>query len=164
VTVERLQREAAGVDLAALGHEFLDLCVEIQVSWEGFVAELGEAALHAQGDARPVEQHRRLEALALEPHRLQQVDETDRAFEGHRVERDERLFTGCRLDVFEHLLFVIDEEVTGLVGSSFDLGHDASVSDRSQCEPRATLRRASKTALSALIPRPRYWAETSELS
>src|ERR1043165_9743730 len=51
---------AARVDLAALGHEFLDLRVEVQMTRKRLVTELWKAALHAERDPRPVEQHRRI--------------------------------------------------------------------------------------------------------
>jgi hypothetical protein len=82
VAVECLQREPAGIGLAALGDELGDLIVEILSAREGFITELGKAALYAQGDARPVEQNGGLEALAKKASRLKQVDEADRAFEG----------------------------------------------------------------------------------
>src|SRR3954470_12368477 len=94
VTVQRLQREAAGVDLAAFGHELRDLVIEVLMPRERGIPERREAALHAQRDARPVEQHRGLESLALQTRRLQQVDEADRTFERDGVEGDERLLAG----------------------------------------------------------------------
>jgi putative flavoprotein involved in K+ transport len=47
------------------------------VAGEGFVAELGEAALHAHGHARPVQQDAGLEALAQEPRNLERADATN---------------------------------------------------------------------------------------
>ena len=76
---------------------------------EGFVADLGKAALHAERDAGAIEQHGGLEALAQQAGRLQQVDEADRALEGDSMEGDERFFAGIRLDVLEHLLFIVDQ-------------------------------------------------------
>jgi hypothetical protein len=115
VAVQRLQREAACVHLAAFGDELGDLVVEVQVAGEGLVAQRGKAALHAQRHAGAVQQDRGLEALALQPRGLQQVDEADRAFEGDGVEGDERLLAGFGLDVGEDLLFVVDEELAFLV-------------------------------------------------
>ena len=83
---------------------------------ERLVAELGEAALHAERDAGSVEQDRGLEAFAHQARRLQQVDETDRAFEGDGVEGDQRFLAGLGFDVFEYLLLVIDEIVALLMG------------------------------------------------
>src|SRR5271170_4343621 len=80
VSVERLQREAACVDLASLGHELHHLAVHGQVSWKRFVPEFGKAALKAQRDAGTVKQHGRFEALTLQASGLQKVHEADRAF------------------------------------------------------------------------------------
>ena len=57
MAVERLQSEAAGIDLAALRHELLDLLVHRHVAGEGLVAKGREAALHAKRDAGAVEQN-----------------------------------------------------------------------------------------------------------
>ncbi len=123
MAVERLQREAAGVDLAAFGHELGELVVEVLRAGKGLVAELRKTALNAQGHARAIEQNRRLEAFALEPQRLQDIDETDGAFEGDGVECDQRLLARLGFDVFEHLLFVIDQIVALLVGRHGHSGH-----------------------------------------
>src|SRR5882757_11287092 len=80
--VQRLEGEAAGIDLAAVGHDLLDAVVEVEVPGEGLVAELGKAALDAEGHARAVEQNRGLEPLLDEAGGLEEIDETDRAFEG----------------------------------------------------------------------------------
>ena len=116
VPVERLKREAAGVDLAAFANELRDLVVEVLSAGKRLVAKLGEAALDAKRDARAVKQDRGLEPFPLKPRRLQQIDEADRAFERDGVKGDERLFARLRLDVLEYLLLVIDEEVALLVG------------------------------------------------
>src|SRR3984957_298679 len=123
VPVKRLQREAAGIDFAALGDELRDLIVEVLSAWERFVADFGKAALDAEGDAWPVEQNGGLEAFALKAGRLKQVDEADRAFEGDRVERHEGLFPGLRLDVLENLFLIVDEGVAFLVGRMSDRWH-----------------------------------------
>ena len=81
-----------------------DLVVEILVTRKRLVAELREAALHAERDAGAVKQDRGLEALAHQARGLQQVDEADRAFEGDGVERDQRLFAGLGFHVLENLL------------------------------------------------------------
>jgi hypothetical protein len=97
VPIERLQREAAGIGLAALGDELGDLIVEVLSAWKGFVADLRKAALDAKGDAWPIKQNGGLEAFAEKAGRLKQVDEADRALEGDRVERDEGFSPGCAL-------------------------------------------------------------------
>jgi G3E family GTPase len=137
VAVERLQREAARVDLASFAHELLDLRVEVEVPRERLVAELRKAALHAERHARPVEQDGRLETFAFQAHRLQQVHEPDRAFEGHRVERDQGFFPWFGLHVLEDLLLVVDQEVTGFVRSELDLGHWISPSGSKRRRERA---------------------------
>src|SRR6516165_6699721 len=72
VTVQRLQRKAAGIDLAALGHELGQLVVEVLRARKCFVAELGKPALHAERHAGAIEENSGLEAFALQPQRLQQ--------------------------------------------------------------------------------------------
>lgn len=79
--------------------------------------------LIAERHTRAVEQHRRLEALALQARRLQQVHEADRSFERNRVECHERLLARFRLDVFEYFFLVIDEEISFLVQRLIDCGH-----------------------------------------
>src|SRR5262249_11960106 len=51
VTVKRLQRKAARIDLAAFAHELGQLIVEVLVAREGFVAEFWKAALDAERDS-----------------------------------------------------------------------------------------------------------------
>src|ERR1700712_2040598 len=106
--VEGLGREPAGIDLAALGHELLQLVVEVQVPREGLIAETREAALDAEGDAGAVEQDGGVEALALQAGRLEEVHEADLALEGDGVEGDERLLARLGLHVLEDLLLVVD--------------------------------------------------------
>jgi hypothetical protein len=71
---------------------------------------------NAERHAGPIEQDRGLEPFALEPQRLEDVDETDGAFEGHGMERHECLLARRGFDVLEDLLFVIDQIVALLVG------------------------------------------------
>src|SRR5277367_6681690 len=116
VAVERLEGEPASVDLAALAHGFGQLIVEVLMPGESLVAEARESALDPERDAGSVEQHRGVEALALQPGRLEEVDETDRALEGDGMESDERFLAGFGFDVLEHLLFVVDQIVARLMG------------------------------------------------
>jgi hypothetical protein len=51
--------------------------------------------LHAERDARAIQEDRGLESLALKARRLQEIDEADRAFESDRVEGDKSLSPGC---------------------------------------------------------------------
>jgi len=44
--------------------------------------------------------------------RLEHVDEADRSFECDGVERDQGLLARYGFDVLEHLLFVVDQEIT----------------------------------------------------
>ena len=93
--------------------------------WPGNASlpEFGIAALDAQEHARPVQQHARLEALAHEARGLEHVHEADRAFEGDRVECDERLLSRACFDVLEDLLLIVDEKIAFLVLCFFDGGH-----------------------------------------
>jgi hypothetical protein len=91
---------------------------------KGLVAERREAALHAERDAGAVQQDGGLEALALQARGLQQVDEADRAFEGDGVEGDERFLARFGLNVFEDLLFVVDEVFACGVRGFEDFGHE----------------------------------------
>ena len=70
MAVERLQGEAAGVDLAALVHELREPLVDEEMAGEGLVAELREAALDAERHAGAVEQDRGLVALPQQARRL----------------------------------------------------------------------------------------------
>src|SRR5215471_18907387 len=71
VAVEHLQRETAAEDLPAFAHELGQLVAEVLRAREWLVAQLRKAALHAQRHAGPVQQHRGLEAFALQAQRLQ---------------------------------------------------------------------------------------------
>jgi hypothetical protein len=64
MAIERLQRETAGIDLAAFFHELDNLVVEILVAGKCLGAECGEATLYAERDAGTVKKDGRLEALA----------------------------------------------------------------------------------------------------
>src|ERR1700722_5054619 len=121
MSVKRLQREAAGVDLAAFGHELHQRVVEVLMSGECLVADLGKTALDAEGDAGAIQQDRGLETLAHQARGLQHVDEADRAFEGDRVKRHQGFFTGVCFDVFENFLFVVDQDVA-LFASGYRYG------------------------------------------
>ena len=126
VPVERLEREAAAVDLATFAHELRELVVEVLVAREGIVAETREATLHAERDAWAVEKDRRLETLAKQAGRLQQVHEADGTLEGDSVKRDEGFFPRFGLHVLEHLLLVVDEEIALLVVRNIDCRHIGS--------------------------------------
>src|SRR5882672_11204816 len=58
VTVKRLQRKAARIDLAAFPHELGQLIVEVLVARKGFVAEFRKAALDAERHAGSIEEDR----------------------------------------------------------------------------------------------------------
>jgi hypothetical protein len=45
--------EAAGIDFATLGDELCNLIVEVLSPLKRFIADLGKAALNAEGDAGP---------------------------------------------------------------------------------------------------------------
>lgn len=94
VAVQCLQGEAAGVDLAALVHEALELIVEVLCAGERLVADLGEAALDAEGDAGSIQEDGRFISFAGEADRLKDVHEADGAFERDGVESDESLLAG----------------------------------------------------------------------
>src|ERR1700733_3277315 len=76
VAVQRLQREPAGIGLAALGHELRDLIVEVLSAREGFIADLRKAALHAESDAWAIEQNGGFEAFAEKAGRLNKINKT----------------------------------------------------------------------------------------
>src|SRR6202048_3126503 len=123
VTVERLQRKAACIDLAAFAHELGQLIVEVLVTRKGFVTKLWKAALNAERHAWPIEKDRGLEALGLQTQRLKHVHEADPAFEGDGVKGDEGFLTRLGLDVLEHLLFVVDQVVALLMRGRSDGRH-----------------------------------------
>src|SRR5260370_3318921 len=85
VTVKRLQRKAARIDLAAFTHELGQLIVEVLVARKGFVAEFRKAAQDAEGHAGSIEEDRSRDALQLEAQRLKHVHETNRALEDNVV-------------------------------------------------------------------------------
>lgn len=87
VPVERLQRETAGVDLAAIGDDLLDAIVEVEVAGKYFVAQFWKSALDTKRDPGPVEQHGRFEAFLYQPRSLKQIKQADRALEGDGVKR-----------------------------------------------------------------------------
>ena len=123
VAVERLEREPARVDLAALGHEGADLLVDDEVPGERLGRELRKAPLDAEQHARPIQEDARLEPLPHQARGLQHVHEADRPLERHGMEGDERLLSGLGLHVFEYLLLVVDEEIAFLVLGQCDGGH-----------------------------------------
>jgi hypothetical protein len=55
-------------------------------------------------------QNRCVLPIALQARRLKQIDQTDRAFERHGMEGDERLLAGFGFGILEDLLLVIDEK------------------------------------------------------
>src|SRR5450755_1920939 len=112
VSVERLQRKTAGIDLAAFCHELDQRVVEILMTGKCLVPNFREATLHAERHARTVQENRSLEAFAHQPRGLQHIDETDRAFERDRMKCHQCLFARFGFDVLENLLFVIDQKVT----------------------------------------------------
>src|SRR5580658_283021 len=128
VAIERLEGEAARVDLAPLGHEGTHLLIDDQMTWKRFGAELRKAPLDAEEHPRTIEEHARFESLSHEAYGLEHVDQADRAFEGDRVKSDERLLAGLGFDIFEDLLFVVDEEVAFLVSGQIDGRHDRILS------------------------------------
>src|ERR1700684_457524 len=123
VAVQRLQREPAGLGLAALGHELRYLIVEVLSALEGFIANLRKTALHAESDAWAIEQNGGFEAFAEKASRLKQIDEANRAFEGDGVECHKGFFAGLRLDVLENLFLIAEEGVAFLVGRMGDRWH-----------------------------------------
>src|SRR5260370_35025310 len=123
VTVKRLQRKAARIDLAAFAHELGQLIVEVLVTRKGFVAEFRKAALDAERHAGSIEEDRGRQALALEAQRLQHVHETNRALEGDGVKGNEGLLARLGFDVLEHLLFIVDQVVALLMSGCGDRRH-----------------------------------------
>ncbi len=124
MAIEGLQGKATGIDLAALVHELLQPCVEVEMAIEGGVAELGKTALHAEGDARSVKQDRGFKPFIDQATRLQQVDQTDGSFKGDGVKRDQRFFTRFGFHIGEHLLLVVHEKITRLIGRTADSRHE----------------------------------------
>jgi putative flavoprotein involved in K+ transport len=124
VAIERLQSEAAGIDLAALIHELLQTGVEVEMAVEGRVAELGKTALNAESDARTIEQDRGFKPFVDQTTRLQQIDQADGSFKGHGVKSNQRFFTRFGFDIGEHLLLVVDEEIARLIGRTADSRHE----------------------------------------
>src|SRR5690606_41730037 len=102
VPVQRLQREPACVRFAAFTHELDELPVHREMSRESFVAQLGKTALNAQRHAWPIQQHRSLEALPVQPGCLQQIDQASRPFERHGVKRDQSLLPRLGFDVWKY--------------------------------------------------------------
>src|SRR5260370_3914427 len=123
VTVKRLQRKAARIDLAAFTHELGQLIVEVLVARKGFVAQFRKAALDAERHAGSIEEDRGREALALEAQRLKHVHETNRALEGDGVKGNEGLLARLGFDVLEHLLFIVDQVVALLMSGCGDGRH-----------------------------------------
>jgi hypothetical protein len=121
--IQRLQREPAGIDLATLGHESLEVFFKVLLAGKRLVTDLWKATLHAQQDAGAIEQDRRLEPLFVQADRVEDVYQPDRALEGHGVRGHKRLFARLGLYVFENLGRVIDEMVAGFVGVPGDCGH-----------------------------------------
>jgi len=66
VPVQSLQREPAGINFAAFGHEFVDLVGVVLMARKSLVAQARKAALNAQRYARPIQQDRGFKALALQ--------------------------------------------------------------------------------------------------
>src|ERR1700722_5716197 len=123
VAVERLEREAARIDLSAFGHERPYLLIDHQMTGECLRSNLGKPPLDAEKHARPIEEDARIEALAHQARGLKHVDQADRPFEGHRVEGHERLFARLGFDVFEDLFLVVDEEISLFVRRCRDSRH-----------------------------------------
>src|SRR5262245_61727318 len=123
VTVKRLQRKAARIDLAAFAHELGELIVEVLVARKRFVAEFRKAALDAEGHAGSIEEDRGFEALALEAQRLKHVHEANRTFEGDGMKGNEGFLARLGLDVLKHLLFVVDQIVALLMSDRGDSRH-----------------------------------------
>src|SRR5580698_1318569 len=123
VAVEHLQREPAAINLTALTHEFGELIAKVLRAGEWLVAQFRKTTLYAERDTRPIQQHRGLKSFSLQTQRLKNIDETDGAFEGDGVKRDERFFSGLRFNVLKDLFFVIDQIVTFLMRSCGDGGH-----------------------------------------
>lgn len=116
MAVQRLQGKAAGVDFPAFGHKLRQLIGVVLMAWESFGAEGGEPALHAEHHPRAVQQDGGGETFALQTGGLQHIDEADRTFESDGVERHQRLLPRLGFYVLKDFLFIIDQEITGLVG------------------------------------------------
>src|SRR5260370_8664999 len=65
VTVKRLQRKAARIDLAAFAHELGQLIVEVLVARKGFVAEFRKPAQDPERHAVSIEEVRSRVSLVL---------------------------------------------------------------------------------------------------
>ena len=91
------------------------MIVEVLRAGEGLVADLGEAALDAEGDAGSIQEDGRFIAFARESDRLEDVHEANGALERDGVESDESLLAGFGFDILEDLFLVVYEEIAFLV-------------------------------------------------
>ena len=129
--VERSGGEAAGIDVAALIHEGLELLVVGLLAGEGLVAHAGVPAGRCGDEgARSVEHDGGVESLAVDAGAGEQVDEAHRPFERDGVEKDVGSLTFLCLVIRKDLLFVIDDRVARLDPLSNDLDHLDSLSSR----------------------------------
>lgn len=123
LAVERLGGEAAGIHLAALGHECGEAFVDQKVPREGFVAQGRESPLKAERDAWPIKQDGGLVTFAQKPCGVQRIDEADGAFESDAVKGHERFLARIGLDVIKDLFFIVDQDVAIFVGGNVYCGH-----------------------------------------
>src|SRR5215213_9687856 len=116
--------EPAGIDVAALVHEGLQLLVVAEGARERLVTDLWVAAgsgCHQR--AGTVEHQVGVEALSVDAGCREHVDQPYRALERHRVHEDEGLFPRFRLDVLEDLVLVIYDRITFADALTHDLCH-----------------------------------------
>src|SRR3954449_10815851 len=143
--VERAAREAAGVDRTALLDERPELLVDRHVARERLVADLREAAgAGGHEDAGPVEDEVRLEPLAHQARRGEQVDETDRSLVGDRVHERVGGLALLGLDVGKELLLRVEQLGTRRCVGEVGLGHNALPSGGS--DPRRVRRGSFRIA------------------
>ena len=110
--VQRPHGEPAGVDLGPLLQEGLELVVDGEMAGEGLLADRRIAAgARRQQHPGAVQHDRHVEALAHEAGRGQEVDQRNGSLVGHRVDEDERLLALLGLDVGEHLLLDVEEDL-----------------------------------------------------
>src|SRR6266496_2032442 len=116
--------EAAGVYLAALVHERLELPVVVHVAGEGLVAHLWEPAGRGRDErAGPEQDDVGVEALAADARCGQEVDNRYGALEGDAMHEDVRLLSWLSLVVLEDLVLVVDDCLTGVDTLVHELCH-----------------------------------------
>lgn len=124
LAIQRLGREAAGIDLAAFRHELGESFVHQEMTWESLIAKRWEAFLESHGDAWAIEQDGGLVTFAQQASGDERVDETDGTFMGDAMKGDESFLAWIGLHIFEDFFFIVDEDVAVFVSGVGNFWHD----------------------------------------